>query len=192
MPLILGKDGINKELKNIYIGVGGINKKINELYIGQDGVNRKIYQSSLFTLDSVPIDGQTRNFPSTLPSKIIEFDMSVSINSINKSALLKLITTIGAIEIWSEWSNNPEDGLVNDTYIVYYDNLSGYALSHIGSSSFSGHVKILIETSTIYYYVNNVLKYSKAINVSTIDLTQYFASKSIGTIAASYTNLIIK
>lgn len=43
MPLILGKDGINRKSKDVYMGVGGTNKKINEAYIGQGGVNRQVY-----------------------------------------------------------------------------------------------------------------------------------------------------
>lgn len=43
MPLILGKDGVNRELKEVYLGVGGVNKQVNELYLGKGGVNNQIY-----------------------------------------------------------------------------------------------------------------------------------------------------
>ena len=46
MPLILGKDGFNKELKEIYLGVGGVNRKQKEIYVGQGGVNKKVYKAS--------------------------------------------------------------------------------------------------------------------------------------------------
>ncbi|GEM_PF-7047817 len=44
MPLFLGKDGVNREIKEVYLSAGGVNKKINESYIGQGGVNKLIYQ----------------------------------------------------------------------------------------------------------------------------------------------------
>ncbi len=46
MPLILGKDGVNRELKEVYLGVGGINKQVKELYLGKGGVNKQIYRAS--------------------------------------------------------------------------------------------------------------------------------------------------
>lgn len=45
MPLILGKDGVNRELKDVYIGVGGVNKQQKELYLGKGGVSKQIYTS---------------------------------------------------------------------------------------------------------------------------------------------------
>lgn len=46
MPLYLGKDGVNREQKEIYLGLGGVNKKQNELYQGVGGVNKQIYKQS--------------------------------------------------------------------------------------------------------------------------------------------------
>ncbi|GEM_PF-1969328 len=52
MPLILGKDGVNREIKDVYLGVGGINKQVKELYLGKGGVNKQVYTGELFRLNS--------------------------------------------------------------------------------------------------------------------------------------------
>lgn len=50
MPLILGKDGVNREQKEIYLGIGGVNKKQKEIYLGVGGVNKKTYNSSILPI----------------------------------------------------------------------------------------------------------------------------------------------
>lgn len=51
MPLFLGKDGVNRELKEVYLNIDGINKKQKEIYAAQGGVNRKVYSSELRIAD---------------------------------------------------------------------------------------------------------------------------------------------
>ncbi len=60
MPLILGKDGVNKEIKKVYLGSGGINKQEKELYLGKGGINKQIYSSepvSKVNMTNVPLNG---------------------------------------------------------------------------------------------------------------------------------------
>jgi len=80
MPVILGKSGVNRELKEIYLGNSGINRKEKELYLGKVGVNKQVYKDALLRLDSVPIDGVSRDLPSRFTPSYIEF--TIIMNSV--------------------------------------------------------------------------------------------------------------
>lgn len=56
MTLFLGKDGVNREIKEVYLSVGGVNKEIKEIYGVDNGVNRKIYSNELY-INSIPSPG---------------------------------------------------------------------------------------------------------------------------------------
>lgn len=106
MPLILGKDGINRKSKDVYMGVGGTNKKINEAYIGQGGVNRQVYIEQKEII--IPEETKTSSAPP-----------ETSIHPINLNGL-KYIKS-GGLGVGSK-----NGAYMGTGRIVFYDNVGNY------------------------------------------------------------------
>jgi len=199
MPVILGKSGVNRELKEIYLGNSGVNKKEKELYLGKGGINKQIYQSALFTLANVPVDGVTYNFPAGFVATSIEFNANVVLpqpsGSNFRSSVFKITMTDGGyIHVHSESSiDKIEHESYYDTWFQYLASVSGYdVIYNFASATYSGNIRVTVDSSKmINFYFGNVLKYSKISPISTFNIASYTAVVSSGG-SASYTNLIIK
>ncbi len=79
MSVILGKNGVNRELKEIYLGNSGVNNKEKELYLGKDGINKQIYQSALYTQNTVifsSLSNTYTTFPTVLTPNSIELTIT--------------------------------------------------------------------------------------------------------------------
>ncbi|GEM_PF-3449218 len=92
MTLFLGKDGVNREIKEAYLSVGGVNKEIKEIYAVQGGVNRKVYSRELFKLDNFTFS----NFSWQM------FSLPTEITPTSIELTLKPHNATGNYQVWLE------------------------------------------------------------------------------------------
>ncbi len=207
MPLILGKDGVNREIKEGHLGVGGINKKINEAYIGQGGVNKKIYTGTLFELASVPVDGNIKPFQTSLLANSIE----VQIYATGARWRPVIHESYGGIDLVVNCTNNlqivftnrvdsTEEGTVSDGAEIHfyvngiYKDIAGVASPYSTQHQF----KALLKSDRIEcYYSNGMLSYNRTYSSLGISSRPSLVSYKAANLSAGYTtgnitNFIIK
>ncbi len=166
MPVILGKNGVNKELSSIYIGNSGINKQEKELYIGKGGINKQIYTSELFRVPSLTIRTEypaANDYPeyislgSGIQSNTVEFTATISNvhNTTSFGRALRLVLSLDntntrfiIVEFYSQirYVGNGEDREeINRAYIeaFYSESIYHSKLSSIGNKNIGIHTNIV-------------------------------------------------
>lgn len=204
MPIILGRDGINRQQKEIYLGIGGVNKKQKEVYQGVGGVNKKIY-TGVFTLASIPVDGVTRNFPNPIKPNSLSVDiLSVGTRSqgtgelrvIYGATTLTLITASGFQLNISLVYDGGADGAFSGFQTMFYNTVNNYQQYIHGEGTYgyrSNKIVTFNDTnmSAMSDGINEHVFYSN-LGITRPIFTSYVANKSSFVTQSEVTNLVIK
>lgn len=187
MPLILGKDGVNRVLKDVYLGGGGLNKQQKELYLGKDGVSKHIYAKPLLYINDVPFDNEYKVFSPAIKAKTIEVTTKV-INGKTHCMFYILPddpfdynNQFGFVHFYDSDGDNYAQGyvMINNNKYIYH------RAPFIGTYSY----KLVSDGVSLIIYVNGVQKYNNPyfgeLNINGYQTQAYDKSKS------SITNFII-
>ncbi len=156
MPVILGKSGENKELKEVYLGLGGVNKQEKELYLGKSGVNKKVFQKSLFEMVSIPSNKDYTQFPNSPFTPKSSIKVKINPNNSQGSAEIRLYPDN---YYNSNWFTRFMAGY--DTYYSSYSYMityNGYQVMYNTTArSDSNLFEIIFNSSNIQFYINSTL-----------------------------------
>ncbi len=145
MPLILGKDGVNRELKEVYIGVGGINKKVNEVYIGQGGVNKQVYKNTITSNKTISLGSTFR---------IWSFEVEVQGIIASSSITIMLHGVSGEDVKLYKQTDNTVACTISKGYWEKENMLAGFS-SHVPFSNVSV-LKYVDNNTETYFYLNGI------------------------------------